>query len=95
VIEPSLELISKLELPHYLNNDNNNDVDESVRIFASMLIGYEPRFCALRLTPTHKFVCLFACLIQSGCSRCHGRISDGERYVGTIAGRIGYRAIYV
>jgi hypothetical protein len=25
----------------------------------------------------------------------HGRISDGERYVGTVAGRIGYRAIYV
>jgi hypothetical protein len=26
---------------------------------------------------------------------CHGRISDGERYVGTVAGRIGYRAINV
>jgi hypothetical protein len=27
--------------------------------------------------------------------RCHGRISDGERYVGTVADRIGYRAINV
>jgi hypothetical protein len=26
---------------------------------------------------------------------CHGRISGGERYVGMVAGRIGYRAIYV
>jgi hypothetical protein len=26
---------------------------------------------------------------------CHGRISAGERYVGTVAGRIGYRAINV
>jgi hypothetical protein len=26
---------------------------------------------------------------------CHGRILDGERYVGTVAGRIGYRAINV
>jgi hypothetical protein len=26
---------------------------------------------------------------------CHGRISDGKRYVSTVAGRIGYRAIYV
>jgi hypothetical protein len=26
---------------------------------------------------------------------CHGRISDGRRYVGTVAGWIGYRAIYV
>jgi hypothetical protein len=28
-------------------------------------------------------------------AECHGRISDGERYVGTVAGRIGYRAINV
>jgi hypothetical protein len=26
---------------------------------------------------------------------CHGRISDGGRYVGTVAGQIGYRAINV
>jgi hypothetical protein len=28
-------------------------------------------------------------------AHCHGRISDGGRYVGTVAGRIGYRAINV
>jgi hypothetical protein len=28
-------------------------------------------------------------------TRCHGRISDGKRDVGTVAGRIGYRAINV
>jgi hypothetical protein len=32
---------------------------------------------------------------HTGVGYCHGRISDGERYVGTVADRIGYRAINV
>jgi hypothetical protein len=35
------------------------------------------------------------CWRISGKGGCHGRISGDERYVGTVAGQIGYRAIYV
>jgi hypothetical protein len=45
VTVPSLKRVSRLNLPHHLDNNNNNDRDEPVRIFASHIKhqGYKLR----------------------------------------------------
>jgi hypothetical protein len=44
---------------------------------------------------TTVFTCSFLLVFFFPGSLCHGRISDGKRYVGMVADWIGYRAIYV
>jgi hypothetical protein len=50
VILLSLKRVFKLELPHHLDGNNNND---GMNLCASLLLirtGYEPGLCALRPT---------------------------------------------